>query len=225
MLQQPAANKPQWLSIPMLVLLLAGFFLKPSAEAQTLVEQRRPIQFSGVVVTGDSLKPVPFVTILVRKTNRGTVADYFGFFSFVAQEGDTIEFSTVGLKKSRFIIPDTLGESRYSIIQMMFEDTVQLREAVIYPWPTREQFKQAFLNLEVPDDDLARANKNLARSEIRAMMEEIPMDGSMNYRNANYQRYTKMYYAGQLPPNNLLNPIAWSKFIKAWKNGDFKKKE
>jgi hypothetical protein len=129
MLQQPAGNKPQWLSIPMLVLLLAGFFLNPSAEAQTLVEQRRPIQFSGVVVTGDSLKPVPFVTILVRKTNRGTVADYFGFFSFVAQEGDTIEFSTVGLKKSRFIIPDTLGESRYSIIQMMFEDTVQLREA------------------------------------------------------------------------------------------------
>lgn len=223
--QNPAGNKTQWFSIPMLVLLLAGFFMPLQGQTQTLVEQRRPIQFSGVVVTGDSLKPVPFVTILVRKTNRGTVADYYGFFSFVAQEGDTIEFSTVGLKKSRFIIPDTLRESRYSIIQMMFEDTIQLREAVIYPWPTREQFKQAFLNLEVPDDDLARANKNLARSEMRAMMEDIPMDGSMNYRNVNYQRYTKMYYAGQLPPNNLLNPIAWSKFIKAWKNGDFKKKE
>jgi len=25
-------------------------------------------------------------------------------------------------------------------------------------------------------------------------------------------------------PNNLLNPIAWAKFIKAWKRGDFKKK-
>ena len=201
------------------------FLFQNKSNAQTLVEKRRPIQFSGVVVTGDSLKPVPFVTILVKHTNRGTIADYYGFFSFVAQEGDTIEFSTVGLRKTRFLIPDTLQESRYSIIQMMFEDTILLREAVIYPWPTREQFKQAFLNLEVPDDDLARANKNLARSEMRAMMEDIPMDGSMNYRNVNYQRYTTMYYAGQLPPNNLLNPIAWSKFIKAWQNGDFKKKE
>lgn len=206
-------------------LLLILFSATKDTQAQTLVEKRRPIQFSGVVVTGDSLKPVPFVTILVKHTNRGTLADYYGFFSFVAQEGDTIEFSTVGLRKSRFIIPDTLVESRYSIIQMMFKDTILLREAVIYPWPTREQFKQAFLNLEVPDDDLARAQKNLARSEMRAMMDEIPMDGSQNFRNANYQRYTKMYYAGQLPPNNLLNPIAWSKFIKAWKNGDFKKKE
>lgn len=211
-----------WSAIFLLVFL---FQTGEKTQAQNLVEKRRPIQFSGVVVTGDSLKPVPFVTILVKHTNRGTIADYYGFFSFVAQEGDTIEFSTVGLRKSRFIIPDTLIENRYSIIQMMFKDTILLREAVIYPWPTREQFKQAFLNLEVPDDDLARAQKNLARSEMRAMMEEIPMDGSQNFRNANYQRYTKMYYAGQLPPNNLLNPIAWSKFIKAWKNGDFKSKE
>jgi len=208
----------------LLIVLIIGFGTT-TVSAQTLVEKRRPIQFSGVVVTGDSLRPVPFVTIMVHKTNRGTIADYYGFFSFVAQEGDTIEFSTVGLRKSRFIIPDTLVENRYSIIQMMFKDTILLKEAVIYPWPTREQFKQAFLNLEVPDDDLARAQKNLARSEMRAMMEEMPMDGAMNYKNVNYQRFTKMYYAGQLPPNNLLNPIAWSQFIKAWKNGDFKKKE
>jgi hypothetical protein len=30
---------------------------------------------------------------------------------------------------------------------------------------------------------------------------------------------------GQLPKNNLLNPIAWAQFIQAWKNGDFRRKE
>jgi hypothetical protein len=33
---------------------------------------------------------------------------------------------------------------------------------------------------------------------------------------------SKLYYIGQLPPNNLLNPLAWAEFVKAWKNGDFK---
>jgi hypothetical protein len=39
------------------------------------------------------------------------------------------------------------------------------------------------------------------------------------------QQYTRMYYAGQYPSISLLNPVAWAKFIQAWKNGDFKRKE
>jgi hypothetical protein len=38
------------------------------------------------------------------------------------------------------------------------------------------------------------------------------------------QQYTKLYYAGQYPPNNLLNPVAWAKFIKSWKEGKLKRK-
>ena len=41
---------------------------------------------------------------------------------------------------------------------------------------------------------------------------------------SNQNNTTGIYYAGQLPPNNLLNPIAWSKFIQQWKDGYFKKK-
>jgi hypothetical protein len=37
--------------------------------------------------------------------------------------------------------------------------------------------------------------------------------------------YTRLYHAGQLPPNNLLNPLAWASFIKAWKDGEFRKKD
>src|SRR5437868_9897593 len=90
------------------------------------------VQFSGVVVTADSLKPIPYVNVIIRNTWRGTVTDYFGFFSFVARMNDTIEFSSLGYKKSTFVIPDTLKNSRYSLIQMMHNDTVQIREVFIY---------------------------------------------------------------------------------------------
>jgi len=38
------------------------------------------------------------------------------------------------------------------------------------------------------------------------------------------QLTAKLYYNGQLPPNNLLNPIVWAKFINAWRDGTLKNK-
>jgi hypothetical protein len=183
------------------------------------------VQFSGVVVSADSVAPIPFTSVIIKNSGRGTISDYYGYFSFVALANDTIEFHSLGYKKSSFIIPNDLTENRYSLIQMLHNDTIYLRESVIYPWPTKEQFKQAFLNLNIPDDDLERAKKNIAREEIKERYDNMPMDASMNQRYYAQQFNSRLYYAGQLPPNNLLNPIAWAKFIQAWKNGDFKRKD
>ncbi|HLC83654.1 MAG TPA: carboxypeptidase-like regulatory domain-containing protein [Bacteroidia bacterium] len=182
------------------------------------------VQFSGVVVEGDSLKPIPYTSIIVQNGYRGTVSDYFGYFSFVAQEGDTLEFSAIGFQSAFFIIPDTLTNYKYSLIQVLKMDTISLPTTDVYPWPTKEQFKKAFLALELPEDDITRADRNMARSDSKERMTGMAMDASLNYKYSMQQYQSKLYYAGQLPPNNLLNPIAWAKFIKAWKNGDFKKK-
>lgn len=181
------------------------------------------VQFSGVVVTGDSLSPLPYTHIIVKSTHRGTISDYYGFFSFVALKGDVIKFSSIGFKDAYYKIPDSLDGHRYSLIQVMQRDTILLNETVVYPWPSQSQFKDAFVNMVIPEDDYDRAMRNLAMAEIRDLAQNMPMDGSMNYRNYMQQTTARLYYAGQLPPNNLLNPFAWSEFIKAWKRGDFKK--
>ncbi len=208
--------------------LLLALIITLSAAAQ--VESKREVtnkdlvQFSGVIVTADSLNPVPFTTIMITNTGRGTIADYYGFFSFVAVKNDTIKFSAVGFKDAEFVIPDTITENRYSLIQVMSSDTIMLQETVIYPWPSKEQFREAFINLEIPDDDYEIARKNLEQAELVARAEEYDMDGSMNYKNYINQQTSKLYYAGQAQPISLLNPFAWAQFIKAWRNGDFKRK-
>lgn len=183
------------------------------------------IQFSGVVVEGNDLRPVPYTSIIVKNTHRGTISDFYGYFSFVAKVSDTIEFSAIGFSPVQYIIPDTLTSNTYSLIQVLLKDTVYLRLTEVFPWPSKEQFKQAFLNLDLPEDDMARASKNMDRSDIKDQMVGMAMDASLNYKYSSQQYQSKLYYAGQYPPNNLLNPIAWAKFIKAWKNGDFKKKD
>ncbi len=182
------------------------------------------VQFSGMVVTGDSLFPVPWVNIKIQGQNRGTTSDYYGFFSLVARKGEVVEFSAIGFKKGQYHIPDTLRTNRYSLIQIMTNDTILLKETVIYPWATKEQFKMAFVRNQIPDDDLTIAQKNLDRIMIRERAAAMAMDGSMNYRNYMDQQVSKLYYRGQIQPMNIFNPFAWAEFIQAWKRGDFKKK-
>jgi len=183
------------------------------------------VQFSGVVVTADSLFPIPFTHIVVKHSRWGTVADYYGYFSFVAKKNDTVVFSAMGYKNSTYIIPDTISKNRYSLIKAMTSDTLMLDETVIYPWPSKEQFKQAFVMLEIPTDDLQRARRNLALEEMREKAESLSMDGSMNYKNYMEWEGYKNYYIGQTQPISLLDPFAWAKFFQAWKEGKFKRKK
>jgi hypothetical protein len=210
-----------------IILVLLFTLTAAKTEAQRINDL---VQFSGIVVTADSLRPVPFANITVAKTSRGTTSDYWGFFSIVVHKNDLIAFSAAGYKSGLFRIPDTLTENRYSLIQVMSSDTLMLTETVIYPWPSKEQFRHAFLTLEIPDDDIEIARRNLAYMEMREIYgrnydpERYGYTPGQSYRNYMSAQSDKLYYNGQTMPNNLLNPIAWAKFIKAWKRGDFKKK-
>lgn len=187
-------------------------------------ENEELIQFSGVVVSIDSLNPVPFSTVLVKNTSRGTSSDYYGYFSLVTKRGDTIQFSSVGYKTSYFVVADSLPPGRYSLIHSLQPDTIDIDLVEVFPWPTPEQFKEAFLMLDIPDDDLEIARKNLDPQILAERSANMPMGGSLNFKWKMQQRTNQLYYAGQYRPNNLLNPLAWAKFIQAWKRGDFKRK-
>jgi hypothetical protein len=208
-----------------LIIILLLFF----SSGRILLAQEEPkedlVQFSGIVVTADSIKPVPYANIMIEGTWRGTIADFYGYFSFVARVNDTISFSAMGYKKSEFIIPDTITSTRYSLIQVMSNDTITLAQTVIYPWPSREEFEQVFLTAKIPDDDYERAKKNLDMKNLRKIIREYPMDGSMNYKYSMQQRTDRLYYIGQTQPITILNPFAWAQFIKAWKEGKFKRKD
>jgi hypothetical protein len=211
---------------PIAGLILALSFILVLSSGQSSepdIAPRRIIQFSGLVVTGDSLQPVPYTTVMVTGTRRGTITDFYGFFSIAVREKDTIRFSSIGFKDVYYAVPDTLSETRYSAIQLMTRDTVHLAETVIYPWPTREQFRHAFIHTPVPDDDYDRAMRNLARAEMKERMKGYAMDGSMNFRHMMQQHSNRLYYAGQAPPMRIFDPLAWAEFMKAWREGKFKR--
>mgnify|MGYP002381125835 CR=1 FL=1 len=204
--------------------LLVFTFIWSSVFSQNNSSDRRVIQFSGAVVEAEGNAPIPFVNIVIRGLAKGTTTDYFGFFSLVVREGDTIQFSAVGYKPSVTFIPRNIPdeEDGYYTLKKLIKDTVNLKAKTIKPYPSKEQFADAFLNLKVDEDDYERAIKNLNQQELNQIKAGTPMDGSLNYKAMMQQQYYSMYYAGQLPPANILNPIAWVKFFDALKKGKLK---
>ncbi|MES2558378.1 MAG: carboxypeptidase-like regulatory domain-containing protein [Bacteroidota bacterium] len=182
------------------------------------------VQFAGVVVSADSSSVLPLISIRIKGTKKGTYSDASGFFSFVARKSDTIIFSSIAKRTVEFVIPTNLSGTKYSVIQPMYDDTIYLPETVIRPWPTPEEFNYYFVKANIPDEYFTRASGNLRSKVLQSMGAGMAMDAQEATAYAQQAQAYQYYYQGQLPPQRLFDPIAWSQFFNAWKKGDLKKK-
>jgi hypothetical protein len=186
------------------------------------------VQFSGKVVTPDSngdVAPLPYTTIAIKGTSRGAIADYDGFFSIVAIKGESVVFSRLGYTDVEIVIPDTLSSNYYSWIQVMSEDDYWLDQVVIYPWPSKEHFKQEFLAIDISNELKEKAEANLAENVLKELRYSVPADGREAGNIFIRQQAEEYKYIGQIKPQRIFDVMAWKRFIEAWKRGDFKKKK
>jgi hypothetical protein len=202
----------------LIAILLLAFFGNAQKENDTT---RTYVQFSGFTIDAQTYEPVPYIIVYNKNLKKSTLSDAYGFFSFVASLGDTILFRSVTFKQSEHVIPNNVKDLHLTHFQEMEHDVTLLNEAIVRPYATKEALAYAFVYEDIPDDDLARAYKNINNQLMMAKGMTI-VDANLNYRWAMQNHINKTYYAGQLPPNNLLNPIAWVSFFKMLKDGQFK---
>lgn len=208
-----------------IILLSVSFLSNGQQQSNNTNTQDSVIQLYGVVMTADSLRAIDAATVYVEGKGRGTITNDDGVFSIVVLKGDKIKFSCVGFKDKIITIPSNLSSNQFSVIQLMVNDTVYLPATIIKARPTRSQFERDFVNTDVPDDEYEIARKNNDVATLRTLMATLPVDGreAINYNFR--QQAQKYYYAGQMPPQNIFNPVAWAQFIEAWKRGDFRSKK
>ena len=123
-------------------LLLSTLLL---AAAPALAQSHQPIiQFTGLVVSGDSLLGVPAVWVGVPQTHRSTVTDPNGYFSFPVVAGDSVEVrafhSTTHLR-----VPLDYPRTSYSLLVQL---QAEARSASLQLLPAG--FAQRFLALKLP---------------------------------------------------------------------------
>lgn len=205
------------------LIYIVGLLLISSLKLSAQNDSTKLIQLSGVIVSESDLGTMPYATVFDKTDGRGVMADYYGYFSIVTKAKDTLYFSYYGYKTSSFIVPDTLKDNQYSIIHMMQRDTIDLPEVTVYPWPSREEFAKAFVEMNPTDDALKRAQRQLSGESLAFIAARIESDASLSYAFSQNQQNTQIYSRGMVPSNNLLNPLAWAKLVRDWKDGKLKR--
>ena len=195
-----------------------------AASSQTDSLPAQVVQVSGLVVTGDSLSPLPYCTVFRSRDRRGTMTDARGFFSLPALTGDTLEFSSIGYVSQQAVIPEGGELARVNLVQPMGRDTVAMKDAFVYPWPSRERFRQDFLALGLPNQGLDPAwDSPMDPMDVYDRLSEVGRDGQSTSSEVLAAQAQQAGYAGQAPPVNLLNPVAWAQFLQALKSGDLRR--
>jgi hypothetical protein len=203
-----------------IIFALTAFFLGSKSYGQG---ENPIVHFSGIVVAEDSTNGIQGVSIFIPKAGRGTFTNEYGYFSLPTLVGDSVVISAVGYKKRHYIIPKDKAKG-FSVIIDLVADTTMLPVVEVYPYPTKELFKKAFVSLQLHDKDYDNMKKNLDEELMARIFRSTPMDGSMNYRYLMQQQAISTSNRGFYPTIPFLNPFAWREFIKSVKRGDLKKK-
>lgn len=189
--------------------------------------QDKTVLFQGRVVASSNAEFLPLAYIFNPQAGRGALSDNFGQVDMYVFPGDSLIISYVGYKKKYYIVPrDT--ELVHQVIIPMEEMTTMLRDVKVFPHSSEEEFKQAFLAMDVRNaKERDNARNNLEQSKLNVFALQAGMGASSNFRN-----FSDMMISSQAnksffnsPMLALTNPFAWISFIKSVKNGDLKRKD
>ncbi|WP_080056128.1 carboxypeptidase-like regulatory domain-containing protein [Spirosoma aerolatum] len=216
-------------SLTLLVLImvltaLTGLYSSVKAQGQD-----RQVTFTGFITGGKTNEPLPGAYIYIPKAGRGVLAAPNGYFALPVFPGDSVIFSYVGFRTQYHIIPSRLTDLTYSAVVALQEDVKTLAEVKVYPYATEELFKEAFVNLKLPDEkERENLAKNTSPEAIMRQAATMPMSALANHQNfVNQQFFGRESLIGRSSATTFAftNPFAWANFIRSVKRGDFKNKE
>lgn len=174
--------------------------------------EKNIIQFSGIVVEGDSMLGMPGVHVFVPYTGRGTSTNLVGYFSMPVEAGDSVVLGAIGYKKHHIVIPED-STDRYSIVIEMNEDTTYLPEVHISSFPSERVFKEAILAMDIPDESISM-NRNLNDKIMRRLLSSSEMDARMSTSYYMQQQASAIEDRYVITSMELLNPFAWRRFFR-----------
>lgn len=200
-------------TLVLLVLSLAACYSQTS---------ERYVQVNGMI-TDESYKPIPGVAVISKKLRKGVLSERSGIYSITSTPGDTIFFRALGFKRYHTIIPEAYQEKHCEVDIALEADTIQIKEVNVMPWKNYSEFIKDVTRTKPVDPLVQNMNDNIASIYVAIANQTNPgVSSEAGYRYSMEQNFGAMATRGQYPINNLLNPFAWSKFIKGLKSGLFK---
>ena len=124
------------------------------------------IEVKGVVTEAATNEPLPGVTVRIKGKDTGTVTDMDGKYSIKANKGNTLVFSTIGMKHIERAVT-----SGAPINVSMEEDNIALEQVVVIGYGT---VKKSHLSGAVSSVSAKELNGQVASNAATALQGKIP---------------------------------------------------
>lgn len=180
------------------------------------------IQFSGFVIDSKSEEALPGAYITIENAGRGVISNNKGYFILNVFPGDSIVFNYLGFAKQYHVIPREAGLN-YSAVVELQEDAKVLKEVTVYPFRTEEEFKDALIAMDLPDErERQILRETFSQDNVNRLVAMQGMSAAGNFKYAMDQQLQQINSRGQYTVNPLTNPFAWANFIQTIKSGAIK---
>ncbi|MEM6260881.1 MAG: carboxypeptidase-like regulatory domain-containing protein [Bacteroidota bacterium] len=176
-------------------------------------------QLSGLIISQADNEPIPYVTVQVNHSRRGTISNEEGFYSIPVTEYDTVFFTHVGFKRLAFPVREYLKNypNRNPVylyaIHYMRRDTFTLPTINIFPYDTPEELRTAIVNMDPTGTPEAIARENMNPEVIDAIIQTLPVDGDERLQIGR-QMYYDYFQQRNLIPTVGLDPLAAMRLLQ-----------
>jgi hypothetical protein len=169
--------------------------------------------------------PVQGVAVISRNLRRAAISEATGIYSITTTPGDTVIFRAVGFKRYHTIIPQDYEDKHCKADIILETDTIPIAEVKILPWRTYSEFLAEVTKEKPKDPTIEFMNENLASIYVAISNDvNVGISPEAAFKYATEQNFSAMSTRNMYPVNNLLNPIAWVRFINDVKHGLLKNK-
>jgi hypothetical protein len=137
--------------------------------------------YRGQLVSNKILFPLSNLAVYNKNKFKGTFTDSTGNFNIYYSVGDTLICTGTAYKKTLIVISNNYTPVNREITKLS-KKNILLKEKTIYPWPSKEQFKDELLNLKIVTPILNRVKKNLSKKTLLLKQEAYIPGAYLNYK-------------------------------------------
>jgi hypothetical protein len=194
-----------------------------NAQTETTTSNTSSVQSDIVEVYGliltkgqrTAYEYIPYVTVALKNSKRGTYANFEGMYSIVVTKGDTLVFNAMGYQTREIVIPTSVEGMYYSLTVELEEAEIQIEQIIVFPWPDRDNLVAEFLAMKPNRAGQLEniAKENLNKSELMAIAASSGMDSRETSAYFLRKQATDYSYTGQQAPQPIFDPLAWGKFF------------
>jgi hypothetical protein len=133
------------------MMLICSLFFVVESHGQSSRDEKKFLM--GRVVNPTNNAPLPNVHIINLRSAAGAFTSQDGSFIILAAATDRLLFQSVGFSSDTIQLNAQIFEEGYLIVELA-DRVYELPQVDVFPYPTFTDFKYAFLNKKVADDNV-----------------------------------------------------------------------